>query len=205
MKALIYKDLTTTKSSIGLMTLIMVAVAFVFNKEGQLELFPLTFILLPTILLGILFGIDAESHIDKYLISTGIGKEKIVGSRYGFVWILSIFALIVSLIIGYRVKMPLALYCASVLFFSNFIALVQLPLMYKFGAEKSRMIFVFFYFLIFGSFSYFGANKEELLEFINFGMSINKNILALGLVILTILTSYISFKISARIYKAKEF
>lgn len=81
MKALIYKDLATTKSSIGLMTVIMVAIAFVFNKEGQLALFPLTFILIPTILLGILFGIDSESHVDKYLISTGIGKEKIVGSR----------------------------------------------------------------------------------------------------------------------------
>ena len=50
MKALIYKDFTTTKTSIGLMTLIMAAIAFVFNNEGQLEFFPLTFILLPTIL-----------------------------------------------------------------------------------------------------------------------------------------------------------
>ena len=205
MKALIYKDFTTTKTSIGLMTVIMAAIAFVFNNEGQLEFFPLTFILLPTILLGILFGVDSESHIDKYLISTGIGKEKIVGSRYAFVWILSIFALIVSLIIGYRVNMPIALYCASVLFFSNFIALVQLPLMYKFGEEKSRMIFVLFYFIIFGSFSYFGANKEKLLDLINLGVSLNKNILALGLLILTILLSFLSFKISTGIYKAKEF
>ena len=77
--------------------------------------------------------------------------------------------------------------------------------MYKFGEEKSRMIFVLFYFIIFGSFSYFGANKEKLLDLINFSVSLNKNILALGLVILTILISFLSFKISSSIYKAKEF
>ncbi len=50
--------------------------------------------------------------------------------------------------------------------------------MYKFGEEKSKMIFVLFYFIIFGSFSYFGANKGKFLDFINLGMSMNKNILA---------------------------
>ncbi len=52
MKALIYKDFISTKKSMGLMAIIMIAMGYYFHKENQLALLPFTFALIPTIFWG---------------------------------------------------------------------------------------------------------------------------------------------------------
>ena len=208
MKALIYKDFISTKKSMGLMAIILVAMGYYFHRENQLALLPFTFALIPTIFLGILFGIDDISHNDKYIISTGIKKEKIVLSRYTFIWIISAIGLVVSFIVGMIIKnsfAPMVLLLSLVALFTSLISIIQLPLMYKFGADKARIMFVIMYFIVFASFSLIGSNKKVIMDFINFGIGLNKNLLGLGIFALTIVLNIVSAKLAIWIYKNKEF
>ncbi|MFR2716967.1 MAG: ABC-2 transporter permease [Anaerococcus obesiensis] len=106
MKALIYKDLISIKNALLLQFVIIIALGIYFYKENQLVLIPLFFILIPIILLGMVFGIDNQYSTNKYLISSGISRKKIVFSRYAIIWFMSIFAMALSFLVGFN-KNPL--------------------------------------------------------------------------------------------------
>src|SRR5699024_7427436 len=144
MKALIYKDFVSIKKSLILMGLIICAMCLYFYKEGQILLTPTFFVLIPIILLGMVFGTDSQDNVNKYLIAMGFDRIKIVISRYFIIWLMVGLALILSLFVGFS-KNPLtkninlSLILALVFFITSIMSLIQLPLMYKFGAEKSRL------------------------------------------------------------------
>lgn len=106
MKALIYKDLISIKNALLLQFVVIIGLGIYFYKENQLVLIPLFFILIPIILLGMVFGIDNQYSTDKYLISSGISRKKIVFSRYTIIWFMSLFAIALSFVVGFN-KNPL--------------------------------------------------------------------------------------------------
>lgn len=209
MKALIYKDLISIKNALLLQFVIIIGLGIYFYKENQLVLIPLFFILIPIILLGMVFGIDNQYSTDKYLISSGISRKKIVFSRYTIIWFMSIFAMALSFVVGFNKnpltkEIPLILIISSLFFITSIVGVVELPLMYKFGAEKARLVFVILYFLVFAFFSTVSSNKEWLLEYVNKGLTMDKTLLSLIIFAITIIVHSISVFISIKIFENKE-
>lgn len=209
MKALIYKDLISIKNALLLQFVIIIGLGIYFYKENQLVLIPLFFILIPIILLGMVFGIDNQYSTDKYLISSGISRKKIVFSRYTIIWFMSLFAMALSFVVGFNKnpltkEIPLILLISSLFFVTSIVGVVELPLMYKFGAEKARLVFVILYFVVFAFFSTISSNKEWLLEYVNKGLKMDKTLLSLIIFAITIIVHSISVFISIKIFENKE-
>ncbi len=209
MKALIYKDLISIKNALLLQFVIIIGLGIYFYKENQLVLIPLFFILIPIIVLGMVFGIDNQYSTDKYLISSGISRKKIVFSRYTIIWFMSLFAMALSFLVGFNKnpltkEIPLILILSSLFFITSIVGVVELPLMYKFGAEKARLVFVILYFLVFAFFSTISSNKEWLLEYVNKGLTMDKTLLSLIIFAITIIVHSISVFISIKIFENKE-
>lgn len=209
MKALIYKDLISIKKALILQFVIIIGLGLYFYKENQLVLIPLFFILVPVILLGMVFGIDNQYSTNKYLISSGISRKKIVFSRYMIILFMSILAIALSFVVGFdkhplTKEIPLILIISSLFFVTSIVGVVELPLMYKFGAEKARLVFVILYFLVFAFFSTISSNKEWLLEYVNKGLTMDKTLLSLIIFAITITAHIISVFISIKIFENKE-
>lgn len=209
MKALIYKDLISIKNALLLQFVIIIGLGIYFYKENQLVLIPLFFILIPIILLGMVFGIDNQYSTDKYLISSGISRKKIVFSRYTIIWFMSLFAMALSFVVGFNKnpltkEIPLILLISSLFFVTSIVGVVELPLMYKFGAEKARLVFVILYFVVFAFFSTISSNKEWLLEYVNKGLTMDKTFLSLVIFLITIIAHTLSVFISIKIFENKE-
>lgn len=209
MKALIYKDLISIKNALLLQFVIIIGLGLYFYKENQLVLIPLFFILIPIILLGMVFGIDNQYSTNKYLISSGISRKKIVFSRYTIIWFMSLFAMALSFVVGFNKnpltkEIPLILLISSLFFITSIVGVVELPLMYKFGAEKARFIFVILYFIVFAFFSTISSNKEWILEYVNKGLTMDKTLLSLIIFTITIIVHSISVFISIKIFENKE-
>lgn len=209
MKALIYKDLISIKNALLLQFVIIIGLGIYFYKENQLVLIPLFFILIPIILLGMVFGIDNQYSTNKYLISCGISRKKIVFSRYTIIWFMSLFAIALSFVVGFNKnpitkEIPLILLISSLFFVTSIVGVVELPLMYKFGAEKARLVFVILYFLVFAFFSTISSNKEWILEYVNKGLTMDKTLLSLIIFAITIIVHSISVFISIKIFENKE-
>lgn len=209
MKALIYKDLISIKNALLLQFVIIIGLGIYFYKENQLVLIPLFFILIPIIVLGMVFGIDNQYSTDKYLISSGISRKKIVFSRYTIIWFMSLFAMALSFLVGFNKnpltkEIPLILILSSLFFITSIVGVVELPLMYKFGAEKARLVFVILYFLVFAFFSTISSNKEWLLEYVNKGLTMDKTLLSLIIFAITIIVHALSVFISIKIFENKE-
>ena len=209
MKALIYKDLISIKNALLLQFVIIIGLGIYFYKENQLVLIPLFFILIPIIVLGMVFGIDNQYSTDKYLISSGISRKKIVFSRYTIIWFMSLFAIALSFVVGFNKnpltkEIPLILILSSLFFITSIVGVVELPLMYKFGAEKARLVFVILYFLVFAFFSTVSSNKEWLLEYVNKGLTMDKTLLSLIIFAITIIVHTLSVFISIKIFENKE-
>ncbi|WP_058989567.1 ABC-2 transporter permease [Anaerococcus rubeinfantis] len=209
MKALIYKDLISIKNALLLQFVIIIALGIYFYKENQLVLIPLFFILVPVILLGMVFGMDNQYSTNKYLISSGISRKKIVFSRYTIIWFMSLFAIALSFVVGFNKnpftkEIPLILILSALFFITSIVGVVELPLMYKFGAEKARLVFVILYFVVFAFFSTISSNKEWLLEYVNKGLTMDKTLLSLLIFTITIIVHAISLIFSIKIFENKE-
>lgn len=209
MKALIYKDLISIKNALILQFVVIIGLGIYFYKENQLVLIPLFFILVPVIILGMLFGMDNQYSTNKYLIASGISRKKIVLSRYTIIWAMSLLAILISLLVGFNKNpltkdVPLILILSALLLITSIVGVFELPLMYKFGAEKARFIFVILYFIVFAFFSTISSNKEWILEYINKGLTMDKTLLALVIFVVTIIFHMISVLISIKIFENKE-
>lgn len=209
MKALIYKDLISIKNALLLQFVVIIGLGIYFYKENQLVLIPLFFILVPVIILGMVFGMDNQYSTNKYLIASGISRKKIVLSRYTIIWAMSLLAILISLLVGFNKNpltkdVPLILILSALLLITSIVGVFELPLMYKFGAEKARFIFVILYFIVFAFFSTISSNKEWILEYINKGLTMDKTLLALVIFVITIIFHMISVLISIKIFENKE-
>ena len=122
---------------------------------------------------------------------------------------MSLFAIALSFVVGFNKnpltkEIPLILILSSLFFITSIVGVVELPLMYKFGAEKARLIFVILYFIVFAFFSTVSSNKERLLEYINKGLSMDKTILTLLIFVTTIIIHLLSIFSSIKIFENKE-
>lgn len=208
MKALIYKDIISVKRYfllIGILVIFMVGYEF---KKDLLMLSTGFFILIPIALINGLFDVDIKSNNDKYIVGMGIDKRKIVLSRYFIIWIFAGLAVLIGLIGRLKVNnsnvFSIKLLIAIIILSSTLIPLIQIPLMYKFGSQTARTVFIFIYLFIFMIVNYLWENEELVIKFLHENLLINENIQGPIILLLTVILNLISLIISFRIYKNKE-
>lgn len=222
-KGLIKKDLFNLISYKRTL-MIMVFMIFIFSifSPSIITYMPIIIVTILGMCMLATFSYDELSKSDKYILAMPISKKEIVAEKY----ILAIISLIVSGIIGFFLTILIIAvnnYLApgnyinidynnllttsiSGIFGVALIQSIQIPSIYKWGAEKGRIemfILIFGIILLITGAIYFVSkigldiNLEQLLESIkNYGIVI--------LAIFTVIMYYISFKISYKIYSKKD-
>ncbi|MGB4610038.1 MAG: ABC-2 transporter permease [Saccharofermentanales bacterium] len=211
MIALIYKDLVALRKALFSLIFIMFIVGFLTVRQGNIMTLPLMFILVPLILLGMLWGSDTKSNVDQYIIPGPVTRKTIVLSRYVFVWIVAVIGTLFTILLklflrdGILLEIPWYLIAVTMPLLVTAISMIQLPLMYKFGAEKARLIFVVLYFVVFALFSYIGGNKELIAKFMDKLILLDLRLIGLAILGVSLLLNIVSFALSTAIYTKKEF
>lgn len=208
MKALIYKDIIAFKRYFIIIGMFILLLTYYQYKQGQLLISTGFFALIPIALLNGLFDADIKSSSDKYIVGMGINKRKIVLSRYLIIWIFTGLAILIGimgrLMANKLDKFSISLLISIIILSSTLIPLIQLPLMYKFGSQKARTVFIFIYFSIFMIVNYLWENEELVISFLQENLLIGKNHVGLVILLIALALNAISLIASIKIYENKE-
>lgn len=162
------------------------------------------------------FAYDEMSNFNTYALTLPVTKKQIVLSKYMLSLILTVVVMIVATLIGVIISaLPLELkvenweeYLAIVVIAClamNFVNCVMLPLMFRFGSEKARVMLMIIFFGI-GGLGYLvnslGMNLVEVFAFID---GLSAMTLILGAVGIALVIECISIQVSTSILNQKEF
>lgn len=209
MRALIYKDFLGVKKIFIFLYLLTAVLGIYFIKMDRFSILLMYFVIIPIRLIGALFEIDNNYLVDRYLIASGFSRRKIVISRYVFLWLITLVSLLISLALIFFLKVKienlgLVLFLSILIVASEFISLIEIPLMYKLGANKTKQLTSISYLLGFAIFMIIGKNKENLGRFLLGNLSFSENTLAFAIVIFIILLNLVSLLVSFKIFDNKE-
>lgn len=163
------------------------------------------------------FNYDEIAKADQYIRSLPISVKEIVLSKYLFT--------IGSTVIGALIGTPLAIILSGLFskgeIFVNFFEIIsvplagilglsiveaiQIPCIYKFGAEKARMQIFLIMIVLFVVFALFVGGLYYWFEKWSINIEILKPFIPFILLGLTIFVYKISYKLSYKIYEKKEF
>ena len=200
MKALLIKDLLTLKGQAKSLLLVL-AVWFIISYINGSGLFFTALSVIYGMLLPLTtLSIDEKSRVERYMMSAPVTRAELALSRYalGILGLLTLGVLGIgaSLAIGDSLEEALgasaACFCLAVLLLG-----VTLPLVYKFGTDKARIISIVIYMVTFLAVGFiarrFGIELDDL----------GGAFFLLPLLSLTVLAA--SVAVSLGIYKKKEF
>lgn len=200
MKALLVKDLLTLKGQAKSLLLVL-AVWFIISFVNGSGLFFTSLSVIYGMLLPLTtLSIDEKSRVERYMMSMPVTRAELALSRYAL-GILGLLALGVlgigaSLVIGDSLEEALgasaACFCLAVLLLG-----VTLPLVYKFGTDKARVICIAVYMVTFLAVGFIAAR---------FGIELDDLSGAFFLLpFLSLAVLALSAAVSLGIYKKREF
>ena len=152
MKALLIKDLLTLKGQAKSLLLVL-AVWFIISYINGSGLFFTALSVIYGMLLPLTtLSVDEKSRVERYMMSAPVTRAELALSRYalGILGLLALGVLSIgaSLVIGDSLEEALgaaaASFCLAVLLLG-----VTLPLVYKFGTDKARVICIVVYMVTF--------------------------------------------------------
>ncbi|RXZ62403.1 ABC-2 transporter permease [Candidatus Borkfalkia ceftriaxoniphila] len=202
MKGLLLKDFYNVKNLISYYALVAAVFAVVSVVSSNIYFFCGFMIFISVGLVSSTISYDAQDKWDRYALSSGVSRRTAVLSKYVFtvVTILCSLALglILALALGYRQAvdfLPVVAYS-----FAGVLSVgIVLPCFFRFGVEKARVIYmiviVFTVALMVGGISLF--------ERLNFAAQAPWMLVLLAVLSVAILA--ISYFVSLRIYRNKEF
>ena len=209
MLGLIKKDLLMIKGNAKFFILYLIVFAFI--SEGSNEILYFVPVFLITMIFMSTFSYDDYNKWNAYACTLPCGKRNVVKAKYLASIALTIIAIIATYILGISLGLfnnnldfiKLNLMINGVLFAMIFFQSLMYPLLFKFGAEKSRIVLFVGFFLM-------GTLLGIILKGIT--IEIPENIIILFakywyliLPLIMILVLFISYNISKRIYLKKEF
>ncbi|MGO0905463.1 ABC-2 transporter permease [Clostridioides difficile] len=211
MKGLILKDLLNLKSNMKVMILFMILFGYMSSiGDGNNSSFVSVIIVLCTTMIVSTFSYDDLNKWDSYVLTMPIKRNTIVLSKYLTMLIFSlmgvIFSLIISIINGYfkntLILSETLIITGLILSISVCFASLILPLIYKFGTEKARLLMIASFLIPTAAL----LGLKNLLERFNSNVSIEiiLNTLVYCLPFIAILFFVISYFISTKIYCKKE-
>ena len=206
----IKKDLAMIKSNFKLLGILLV----VYTIMGLLGQMDISFIL-PFISVMIMistFSYDNYNKWDAYAACLPNGRKNSVRAKYIatilMVMVVAIITIILTFIISYVNTQTInyrqiLVSMLGTIFGTLLVLTFMYPIIYKWGIEKARIgiFLIVFGIVIIGGF----ILKYGDLSFIMNALSVLENYLVLILILLTIIMVYISYKISEKIFRKKEF
>ena len=200
MKALLIKDLLTLKGQAKSLLLVL-AVWFIISYINGSGLFFTALSVIYGMLLPLTtLSVDEKSRVERYMMSAPVTRAELALSRYalGILGLLTLGVLGVGacLVIGDSLEEALgasaACFCLAVLLLG-----VTLPLVYKFGTDKARVVCIAVYMVTFLAVSFIAAR---------FGIELDDLSGAFFLLpLLSLIVLAASVAVSLGIYKKKEF
>ncbi|HGS8851781.1 TPA: ABC-2 transporter permease [Clostridioides difficile] len=211
MKGLILKDLLNLKGNIKFILLFIIMFGFMSSLgDGNVNNFIGVIIVLCTTMIVSTFSYDDLNKWDSYVLTMPINRNDIVLSKYLTMLIFSFIGVLVSLIvsvtIGYfkntLILNETLLINALILSISVCFGSLILPLIYKFGTERARLLMILCFLVPTLALLVFKSILENISSPISIEIILNTLVYSLPFV--SILLFVISYFISSKIYSKKE-
>ena len=216
-KGLIVKDLLQLK--IYRKTLLLFLLVFIAISLMQTTNNSFAYMIIPMITLGFsMFSIASFSYdemfkVDKFILNLPVNKKEIVISKYIFVIIATIlgalvgviFSIVLDFVILHRfnnIMETITTGLASI-FSLSLIVCIQIPCIYKWGAEKGRICFFIIVGILIGLILILFNVVEKL--GINISLEMIVSNISIIFIALTIISYVISYFVSRKVYINKEF
>lgn len=216
MKGLLIKDILNLKSYMK--QLIVIFVFFtaygIFMKNGIFVGAMFTMILSMQVITTMSY--DDYAKWDKYALTMNITRKDVVLSKYILFIMFTLIGIVVGIIASLAVNMfvdvPVSMeeiLITSIMVPAIFAMLfsVVIPLVFKNGAEKARMMMIMIFFIptILVVLIAKIAEKSNIPVPDANTLDMLAKILPIALVVLAVIACFISYKVSLKIYKNKEF
>ncbi|MEG1367053.1 MAG: ABC-2 transporter permease [Oscillospiraceae bacterium] len=214
MTALVLKDFYTMKKylikQLGIFIIIYLFISYNM-KNGSFFSAMLQMIISTSLISS--FSYDEYAHWDSYALSLPISRSEIVGAKYLLFLFGTIIGTGLSAIGGIALNLLLdgniieifASIAACVIIFT-IITSITLPLFFKYGTERGRMLMTLSLLVpFFGVFLLSGLVKEGKLSFLAPPSEAQIILIIIALILVTVLFFWISYLISVKIYEKKEF
>ncbi|HBH0738418.1 TPA: ABC-2 transporter permease, partial [Clostridioides difficile] len=211
MKGLILKDLLNLKGNVKFILLFIIMFGFMSSLgDGNVNNFIGVIIVLCTTMIVSTFSYDDLNKWDSYVLTMPINRNDIVLSKYLTMLIFSFIGVLVSLIvsvtIGYfkntLILNETLLINALILSISVCFGSLILPLIYKFGTERARLLMILCFLVPTLALLVFKSILENISSPISIEIILNTLVYSLPFV--AILLFVISYFISSKIYSKKE-
>ncbi|NLA96565.1 MAG: ABC-2 transporter permease [Clostridiaceae bacterium] len=208
MRALLYKDFVSSKSTYLASFLIASAlVAYGFSQRNFLFL-PLLCVYMPIILNGVSLGAEAQCDFPKFVFTTPILRKHYVRSKYVLPLLFSLLAFVLTftylmVMEGFIGPALLVSIAASAL--PLLLASLQLPFMLKFGAEKSQLIMLATFMVLLAGTSILSGDFQIVESVIRQLLNLNPYLLAGGLLLIILSILGFSLAVSQAIIAKKEY
>ncbi len=219
-KGLITKDLLQLKTYKR--TLIVFIFVFVVSgmqqetMDGAMSMITIMLILVFGMVGIATFSYDEMAKADRYILTLPLTRKEVVRAKYMLVILLTlvgaVLGVLASGIISYAMSkalpdfLELISYALGGILGIAFVEGIQIPCMYKFGAEKGRMqifIVIAIMALLLGGIFFIGEKINVNLP-VNNILNILTNFLPLVLLALTAIIYFVSYKIAYKLYSKKE-
>ena len=219
-KGLIIKDLLQLKTYRKTLILFI----FVFVVSGMQQETMDSAMSMVTIMLILVFGMvgigtfsyDEMAKADRYILTLPLTRKEVVRAKYVLVILLTLIGAVVGVlasgIISYVMSkelpdfLELISYALGGILGIAFVEGIQIPCIYKFGAEKGRIqIFIVIAIMAFllGGIFYIGEKININLP-VNNILNILTNYMPLVLLTATVIIYFVSYKIAYKLYSKKE-
>lgn len=212
MKGLILKDLLNLKGNVKFILLFIIMFGFMSSLgDGNVNNFIGVIIVLCTTMIVSTFSYDDLNKWDSYVLTMPINRNDIVLSKYLTMLIFSFIGVLVSLIvsvtIGYfkntLILNETLLINALILSISVCFGSLILPLIYKFGTERARLLMILCFLVPTLALLVFKSILENISSPISIEIILNTLVYSLPFV--AILLFVISYFISSKIYSKKKY
>jgi len=208
MKALIYKDFVSAKSTYLFVLVMMVALLVYVTYHGVMVIIPFLFVFMPAIINSVSFGNEVKSNFPKFVFATPISRKVYVASKYVLTNLFATLALISGIILFYHEykNWNLALMVGAVSFAVTIIfSSIQIPFILKFDEEKVGIAIVATNFIIFALSRILGRLVIGLVSLVQTINRFHAYLIAGVIFVITILILTVSQNIGVAIVKAKEY
>lgn len=208
MKGLLLKDLYNMgqqKKILVFLALFYGAFALFTDSSGMLNVL----VLVCSMLSVSAFSYDEFAKWDSYALSLPVTRKEIVAARYLFATLLTGCGALAALVLGtlsFIVRSQtnfgaMVISIASITALSFLLLSLLLPLCYKFGLEKGRiMLMIFMMVLVF-----LGMSLPELLANLPEMFALQSLLLPVIVLLLCAVALVLSYSASVRIYEKREF
>ncbi len=217
MLGLIWKDLINLKKNVKIFSILAVLYGFMAFMSADASFFSSMFTMLIAILTLSVYSYDELARWDIYALTMPVSREDIVRGKYIIMLLLTLIGSVLGTLSTIAIQMiqkgTPALYGIENAWFGGAIVIlfysVALPFITKLGVEKARLIFFVIYLIPFGIIYFVGkaveaGNMVIPDALIRLAHQVMDHIAVLTPIVL-IVALFISYSVSLKVYRQKEF